>query len=311
MEANKVIEEDEDCDLSTRDHWKARISWILIFSLFNAFLGYPIGEGWNILEYCLSSSNFYIDFLWSFVYLTMMMLWTIEVTAYFDKKQLWKDGFLNRLIAQLLFAFLPSMLFLEMADQLYTQVSARRLFRINQNISQFPFFFWVSLIYTLFYSLISLFAEYMNSVNRTGATMMDNLISSGAKIIDEERKVDSQNNDNSNPVITIREGKEIRLNDLDIVWVSNSNGMNIIYERNYDNPPVQDGHPLKFWVERLDSKDYYQISRWDLVHRDIIKGYTIKPDKNFKMELDYPGEHQLILNKDKMDDFAKWFSKEL
>ena len=169
----------------------------------------------------------------------MMMVWTIEVTAYFDKKQLWKDGFLKRLIVQLLFAFLPSILFLEMADQLYLQVSERRLFRVTQNIVQFPFFFWVSLIYTLFYNLISLYAEYMSSVNRTGASMMDSLIPLGAKIIDEETKIDSKNNDNSNPVITIREGKEIRMNDLDIVWVRNSNGMNIIYERNYDNPPVQ------------------------------------------------------------------------
>lgn len=296
---------DQEWDLS-RNHWKSRTIWVVIFSFFNAFLGYRIGKGWNVLKYCLASSNFYIDYFWSFIFLSLMVYWTVQVTAYLDTKHPWKDEFLLRLLVQLLFGFLPSILFLEVVDHLYLQVTERSLFRITQNIIQFPFFLGLSLIYTLFYSLISLYNEFTNSINGVAEDLNLSL--------DEKRLAhtgnDIKNTFENNPVVTIREGKDIRMNDLDIVWVSNSSGMNLIYERNYDNPPIQDGHPLKYWVERLEPRDYYQVSRWDLVHRDIIKGYVVKPDKNFKIDLDYPGEHQLVLNKDKIDDFSKWFLKE-
>jgi sensor domain CHASE-containing protein len=79
------------------------------------------------------------------------------------------------------------------------------------------------------------------------------------------------------------------------------------YERNPNNPPILDSHTLKYLIERLDVNEYYQISRWELVARSIVKGYELRADKNFKLDLDYPLEQQLIINKDKIDDFAKWF----
>jgi len=78
----------------------------------------------------------------------------------------------------------------------------------------------------------------------------------------------------------------------------------------YQNPPIQDIHALKYLVERLDSKEYYQITRWELVHRSVIKGYKVNDDKNFRLQLDFPLEQQLVINKDKIDDFAKWLLDE-
>ncbi|MGE8241299.1 MAG: hypothetical protein ACN6PD_01225 [Sphingobacterium sp.] len=51
---------------------------------------------------------------------------------------------------------------------------------------------------------------------------------------------------------------------------------------------------------------YYQISRWDLVRRSIIKGMMLMPKKNFKLELSYPIEQQLVITKDKIDEFKRW-----
>jgi len=82
--------------------------------------------------------------------------------------------------------------------------------------------------------------------------------------------------------------------------------MNTIYERDPSIPPIQDNHPLKYLVERLDTKNYYQITRWELVHRNVVKGYEVNGDKNFRLELDFPLDQQLVINKDKIDDFAKW-----
>ncbi|WP_286863235.1 MULTISPECIES: hypothetical protein [Sphingobacterium] len=44
----------------------------------------------------------------------------------------------------------------------------------------------------------------------------------------------------------------------------------------------------------------------NLVHRSIVKGYYVNGDKNFRLALSYPLEQQLVINKDKIDDFAKW-----
>jgi len=37
-----------------------------------------------------------------------------------------------------------------------------------------------------------------------------------------------------------------------------------------------------------------------------VKGYEVNGDKNFRLALNYPLEQQLVINKDKIDDFAKW-----
>lgn len=297
---------DELCDLSD-DHWKSRTIWVLIFSFFNAYVGHRIGEGWNVLKYSLASSHFYIDFFWTFIFLSLMVYWTVQVTAYFDKKQSWKNEFLLRLLVQILFAFLPSILFLQVMDHLYLQMTERSLFRITQNIMQFPFFLWLSLIYTLFYSLISLYTEYMLTIKSSLKFQVEKDLSDRVVFQENESKNLTHDIYDENPVITIHEGKDIRLLDLDIVLICNNNGMNTIYERNPNTTPILDSHTLKYLIERLDVNEYYQISRWELVARSIVKGYELRADKNFKLDLDYPLEQQLIINKDKIDDFAKWF----
>lgn len=288
---------DGEWDLSA-NHWKSRTVWILVFSFVNASAGYRIGDGWKIFKYCLSNANFYIDFLWSCFFLYVLVEWIMQTTQYFDQKQPWKDEFLMRLFVQIIFAYLPTLFYLECIDRLYLQISGRSLFRIPQNILQLPFSMGISLIYTLFYSLISLYREYM--------TGTESQVISVTEVQREKTSDGRQGNLKDNPVITIREGKDIRLLDLDIVLICNSNGMNTIYERNPSNPPIQDGHPLKYLVERLDEKEYYQITRWELVHRSIVKGYDVNGDKNFRLALDFPLEQQLVINKDKIDDFAKW-----
>lgn len=310
----EVIKNNENADQVwdlADNHKKSRVLIMLFFSFFNASSGYPIGKNWKFLKHCLSSANFYIDFLWSFIFLFVLVSAIMQVTAYLDEKQLWRDGLGKRLSAQLLFAFVSTFLLAEAMDSFYLQVTSRSLFRISQTIIQVPFSLTLTLIYTLFYSITSLYTEYVKHINYEEVALEDdNKLSNGEDII-EKKNNDSKNTLENNPVITIREGKEIRMKDLDIVWISNGNGVNTIYERNHAHPPIQDGHPLKYWTERLDPKDYYQVSRWDLVHRDIIKGYHVKPDKNFKLELDYPGEYQLGMNKDKIDDFSKWFLGEV
>ena len=191
----------------------------------------------------------------------------MQTTQYFDQKQPWKDEFLMRLFVQIIFAYLPTLFYLECIDRLYLQISGRSLFRIPQNILQLPFSMGISLIYTLFYSLISLYREYMTGTESQVISVTE---------VQREKTLDVRpGNLQENPVITIRDGKDIRLLDLDIVLICNSNGMNTIYERNPSNPPIQDGHPLKYLVERLDEKEYYQITRWELVHRSIVKGYDV------------------------------------
>jgi len=288
---------DGEWDLSA-NHWKSRTVWILIFSFYNASAGYRIGNGWQIYKYCLSNTNFYIDFFWSIFFLSVMVEWTMKATAYFDQKQPWRNEFLRRLFIQIIFIYLPTILYLECVDRFYYQISDRTLFRIPQNILQLPFSMGISLIYTLFYSLASLYREYMAGI--------ESKVIPVAEVQREKISDGRPGNLKDNPVITIREGKDIRLLDLDIVLICNSNGMNTIYERNPSNPPIQDGHPLKYLVERLDEKEYYQITRWELVHRSIVKGYDVNGDKNFRLALDFPLEQPLVINKDKIDDFAKW-----
>ncbi|MGJ1438873.1 hypothetical protein [Sphingobacterium siyangense] len=302
MESVKSTEStDGDWDLSV-NHWRSRTIWILIFSFYNASAGYRIGGGWKIYKYCLSNTNFYVDFLWSIFFLSVMVEWTMQTTAYFDQKQPWRNEFLKRFFIQIIFIYLPTIFYLECMDRLYLQITDRALFRIPQNILQLPFSMGISLIYTLFYSLASLYREYMAGIGEVEILINDEKQGKIAAI--------KQNNLQDNPVITIRDGKDIRLMDLDIVLICNNNGMNTIYERNPANPPIQDSHALKYLVERLDTKEYYQITRWELVHRSVIKGYEVNGDKNFRLQLDFPLEQQLVINKDKIDDFAKWLLDE-
>ncbi|WP_282637459.1 hypothetical protein [Sphingobacterium thalpophilum] len=280
------------------NHWKSKVIWILLFSFYNASAGYRIGDGWKIYTYCLSNPNFYIDFLWSIFFLYFMSEWIKLATAYFDQKQLWRDEFMKRLFIQIIFIYLPTILYFEFVDRLYAQITHRTLFRIPQNILQLPFTMGISLIYTLFYSLTSLYKEYVSGIENKVVPIAEE---------HQEKTSDVKLGDlQENPVITIREGKDIRLLDLDIVLICNSNGMNTIYERDPSIPPIQDNHPLKYLVERLDTKNYYQITRWELVHRSVVKGYEVNGDKNFRLELDFPLDQQLVINKDKIDDFAKW-----
>jgi len=41
-----------------------------------------------------------------------------------------------------------------------------------------------------------------------------------------------------------------------------------------------------------------------------VKGYEVNGDKNFRLELDFPLEQQLVINKDKIDDFAIWLLRD-
>ncbi|GEM_PF-3908191 len=59
----------------------------LIFSFYKASAGYRIGDGWKIYKYCLYNTNFYIDFLWNIFFLSVIVEWTMQTTAYIDQKQ--------------------------------------------------------------------------------------------------------------------------------------------------------------------------------------------------------------------------------
>lgn len=58
--------------------------------------------------------------------------------------------------------------------------------------------------------------------------------------------------------------------------------------------------------------DVLTLQKRILKHSDYILSFCmdmkfdVNGDKNFRLALDFPLEQQLVINKDKIDDFAKW-----
>lgn len=290
---NKLMDQEEEAhrNLSDKDKRILRLIWVTVLAFFMSLLGSRMGYGSKFLELVVFNKNYYCDLVltWGMVFLVLEYIYAM--TQYLDTRQPWRDGYYRRMFMQVFLTFFGPYFFMEMYDSIHVDLTGRSLTRLDARIFQIPSSIIITLGYTMFCCLESLKDAYFDLLSKSGAPFG----TTASKPLLEE----------SSPIISIKDGEKIRLQDkpIDLVW--HNDGINQIYysvEECYDNH-----HTLAALYEYLDKSLYRKAGRNAIVHKECISGYKPRTDKSIVLELKGGYEQQLIVSKKEVDDFLVWY----
>lgn len=269
-----------------------RIIWSVSAALLTSTLGYKIGAGWKIWSHVVTNSNYYTDLLWLWVMIYMVVLSIDHITEYLDQRQPWKEGFQTRIVIQTLAAIVGMVLFMEAFDRMYLQINERSLVRLPRSVFQLPLSVVFPLVYSMHASLQSLKDQYFTLLGQHN---------------EQQNQQNKTKVEPDNPIVAARDGKQIRLLDLDIDIITHEDGLNRIFTA--PNNYYENNHSLAFLHERLDQNEYTRTGRNCVVSRSIVLGYIPRADKGITLELDKDYAIEVVVSKTEVDNFLAWLER--
>lgn len=298
-------EEEPNYKLSERNRRILRVIWALIIALFISTLGHPIGGGWKIWSHVVKNIDYYVDLVWCWVLVFLVLEYIYGITRYLDEKQPWKEGYYKRMLLMVILCIVGGMLFMEVFDHMYRQVTGRLLVRIHLKVFQIPMSLIIPIAYSLFCSVESLKDTYFDLLekNKSKEKMPKekSLEEKGGPVVDVEPASVVEDN----PIIAIKDGEKIRLLDVPVKLIWHSDGINEIY---YGvDAFYEDNHTLTGLYSYLDKQVYRKAGRNAVVHRDIIVGCKPRADKGMILELVEGYTQQIVVSKNDVEDFMAWF----
>lgn len=291
-------EEEPNYKLSERNRRILRMVWAIIIALFISTLGHPIGDGWKIWSHVVKNVDYYVDLVWCWVLVFMVLEYIYGITRYLDEKQSWKEGYYKRMLLIVILCIVGGMLFMEVFDHMYRQVTGRLLVRIHLKVFQIPVSLIIPIAYSLFCSVESLKDTYFDLLEKNKA--YESIApKNGDKTMEEDAVTDE------NPIIAIKDGEKIRLLDVPVKLIWHSDGINEIY---YGvDAFYEDNHTLTGLYSYLDKQVYRKAGRNAVVHRGIIVGCKPRADKGMILELVEGYTQQIVVSKNDVEDFMAWF----
>lgn len=287
----------------TEDSEKERLIYRLClsccFAFYMAAVGYPIGEGGKLFRHTVANPKYYIDVIWSFMMITIVMEWIYWCTKYFDSKELWKKSYYMRIGVVALCLVLAAAFFMEFFDRFYDQITNRSLLRMKRNVFQIPMSFILPLIFTLGTAILSIKDEYDSSLKENERSEEEE---------DEMTSKELNRSTDNNPLVTVVEGRKIFLKDIGVSLIIHQEGINKIYEshdKHYEN-----NFTLKTLHESLDTFQYRKANRNSVVNRSIIVGYHPNADKGITLDLSEGYTEEIFISKTEVDSFLAWLKRE-
>lgn len=273
------------------------LAWSIVLALVTSTVGYRIGDGWKLGSHIVTNKAYYIDLIWTWVLIAVVMETIYTITSYLDDKQPWREGYYVRMVVQVFAAILAMMFFMEVYDTMYRQITGRTLLRVNLNIFQIPFSLILPIIYSFYCCVESLKDEYFTLLMQI--QQESTASAQGVNVVEE---------DVNNPIVAALHGQKVRLHDISIDLIVHFDGINTIYQE--PDHFYKNNHTLSSLYNCMNRGQYKKTGRNTIVNRAVISGYHPRQGKGIVLELTKNYPEEVIVSKTEVDEFLSWFEDE-